>query len=53
MEVKFWKYIKMIDLLFMIVIDLLSRMTISEKVGQVNQHLYGWKTYNYKKANLN
>ena len=34
------------------VIDLLSRMTISEKVGQVNQHLYGWKTYNYKKSKL-
>lgn len=25
--------------------DLLSRMTIAEKVGQVNQHLYGWKCY--------
>lgn len=27
------------------VIDLINRMTLKEKVGQVNQHLYGWKTY--------
>ncbi len=25
--------------------DLLSRMTVAEKVGQVNQHLYGWECY--------
>lgn len=25
--------------------DLLSRMNIAEKVGQVNQHLYGWECY--------
>ncbi|EGP4767005.1 family 3 glycosyl hydrolase [Enterococcus faecium] len=25
--------------------DLLSRMNIAEKVGQVNQHLYGWDCY--------
>ncbi|MFP1668616.1 glycoside hydrolase family 3 C-terminal domain-containing protein [Enterococcus sp. AND_442] len=25
--------------------DLLSRMNIAEKVGQVNQHLYGWEYY--------
>lgn len=25
--------------------DLCARMTIQEKVGQVNQHLYGWKCY--------
>lgn len=25
--------------------DLLSQMTLEEKVGQVNQHLYGWKAY--------
>ncbi|KRL14730.1 glycoside hydrolase family 3 C-terminal domain-containing protein [Schleiferilactobacillus perolens] len=25
--------------------DLLGRMTLKEKVGQVNQHLYGWKCY--------
>ncbi|MGC6767799.1 glycoside hydrolase family 3 N-terminal domain-containing protein [Enterococcus sp. LJL51] len=30
------------------VTDLLSRMTIEEKVGQVNQHLYGWKAYEKK-----
>lgn len=28
------------------VTDLMSRMTIKEKVGQVNQHLYGWQVYN-------
>ncbi len=27
--------------------DLLKRMTIKEKVGQINQHLYGWKTYSF------
>lgn len=27
------------------VADLLGRMTIAEKVGQVNQHLYGWECY--------
>lgn len=26
-------------------IDLLNRLTLKEKVGQVNQHLYGWKIY--------
>ncbi|MEU2677484.1 glycoside hydrolase family 3 N-terminal domain-containing protein [Streptomyces sp. NPDC007107] len=25
--------------------DLLSRMTLTEKVGQVNQRMYGWDTY--------
>lgn len=25
--------------------DLLSRMTLKEKVGQVNQHMYGWNAY--------
>lgn len=25
--------------------DLISRMTLEEKVGQINQHLYGWKSY--------
>ncbi|TLG71740.1 glycoside hydrolase family 3 N-terminal domain-containing protein [Culicoidibacter larvae] len=25
--------------------DLLSRMTLDEKVGQINQRLYGWKSY--------
>lgn len=25
--------------------DLLSRMNIAEKVGQINQHLYGWECY--------
>ncbi|WP_020618087.1 glycoside hydrolase family 3 N-terminal domain-containing protein [Paenibacillus daejeonensis] len=25
--------------------DLLSRMTLKEKVGQVNQHMYGWDAY--------
>lgn len=25
--------------------DLLSRMTLIEKVGQINQRLYGWKSY--------
>ncbi|WP_275401122.1 glycoside hydrolase family 3 N-terminal domain-containing protein [Enterococcus faecium] len=28
--------------------DLLSRMNIAEKVGQVNQHLYGWECYEKK-----
>ncbi|KAF1297517.1 beta-glucosidase [Enterococcus sp. JM4C] len=28
--------------------DLISRMSLQEKVGQVNQHLYGWECY--KKA---
>lgn len=32
------------------VADLLSRMSIEEKAGQVNQHLYGWECYE-KKAN--
>lgn len=27
------------------VTDLISHMTVKEKVGQVNQHLYGWKVY--------
>ncbi len=25
--------------------DLLSRMTLQEKVGQLNQHMYGWNAY--------
>ncbi|MGM0169270.1 beta-glucosidase [Enterococcus sp. AZ135] len=28
--------------------DLLSRMSLEEKVGQVNQHLYGWECYEKK-----
>lgn len=27
------------------VTDLLSRMSTQEKIGQVNQHLYGWETF--------
>lgn len=27
------------------VTDLLEKMTVKEKVGQVNQHLYGWEVY--------
>ncbi|MEC6746957.1 glycoside hydrolase family 3 N-terminal domain-containing protein [Marinilactibacillus sp. XAAS-LB27] len=27
------------------VVDLLSRLSTKEKVGQVNQHLYGWEVY--------
>lgn len=27
------------------VTDLLKRLTVQEKVGQVNQHLYGWECY--------
>lgn len=27
------------------VTDLLGRLTVQEKVGQVNQHLYGWECY--------
>lgn len=30
------------------VTDLLSRLSLSEKVGQVNQHLYGWECYQQK-----
>lgn len=30
------------------VADLLSRMSIEEKAGQVNQHLYGWECYEKK-----
>lgn len=30
--------------------DLLKRMSLEEKVGQVNQHLYGWECYE-KKSN--
>lgn len=29
--------------------DLLQRMTLKEKVGQINQHLYGWKIYSFNK----
>ncbi|HZJ86799.1 MAG TPA: hypothetical protein VFC75_01115, partial [Erysipelothrix sp.] len=25
--------------------DLLKQMTLKEKVGQINQHLYGWEVY--------
>ncbi|MCK0470157.1 glycoside hydrolase family 3 N-terminal domain-containing protein [Halalkalibacter sp. APA_J-10(15)] len=28
--------------------DLLQRMTLNEKVGQLNQHLYGWEAYKKK-----
>lgn len=27
--------------------DLLARMTVQEKIGQLNQHLYGWKVYTH------
>lgn len=27
------------------VADILGRMTLQEKIGQVNQHLYGWQAY--------
>ena len=27
------------------VADLLPRMSLQEKIGQVNQHLYGWETF--------
>lgn len=30
--------------------DLMSRLSLSEKVGQVNQHLYGWDCYEYQKG---
>ncbi|WP_236674841.1 glycoside hydrolase family 3 N-terminal domain-containing protein [Enterococcus sp. BWR-S5] len=30
--------------------DLLKQMTVEEKVGQVNQHLYGWKAYEKDKT---
>ena len=29
--------------------DLLKRMSLQEKVGQVNQHLYGWESYSWQK----
>lgn len=29
--------------------DLLKRMDVQEKVGQVNQHLYGWQAYKWNK----
>ena len=32
--------------------DLFSRMSIKEKVGQVNQHLYGWKCYSKKNSGI-
>lgn len=31
------------------VADLLSRMSIQEKIGQVNQHLYGWESFTDEK----
>lgn len=31
--------------------DLMKRMTVKEKIGQINQHLYGWKCY--KKSDSN
>ncbi|MBO0452688.1 glycoside hydrolase family 3 C-terminal domain-containing protein [Candidatus Enterococcus murrayae] len=31
------------------VADLMDRMSLEEKVGQVNQHLYGWECYEKKK----
>nr|WP_231474486.1 glycoside hydrolase family 3 N-terminal domain-containing protein [Enterococcus saccharolyticus] len=34
------------------VTDLLNRMTVEEKVGQVNQHLYGWKTYQKSQSGI-
>ncbi|WP_429976138.1 glycoside hydrolase family 3 N-terminal domain-containing protein [Enterococcus sp. DIV0086] len=32
--------------------DLISRLSLSEKVGQVNQHLYGWNCYDYQKGKI-
>lgn len=32
--------------------DLISRLSLSEKVGQVNQHLYGWDCYEYQKGKM-
>lgn len=32
--------------------DLLSRMNLTEKVGQVNQHLYGWECYKKEDGEL-
>lgn len=32
------------------VADLLGRLSLKEKVGQVNQHLYGWQTYHFDPA---
>lgn len=32
--------------------DLLARLTLSEKVGQVNQHLYGWECYEKEQENI-
>ncbi|WP_291291382.1 glycoside hydrolase family 3 N-terminal domain-containing protein [Enterococcus sp.] len=34
------------------VADLVSRLSLSEKVGQVNQHLYGWDCYEYQKGKI-
>lgn len=32
--------------------DLLGRMTLEEKAGQVNQHLYGWKAYEKQQGTI-
>lgn len=32
------------------VVDLMEQMTLAEKVGQVNQHLYGWKSFQAQKG---
>lgn len=33
--------------------DLMKRMTLTEKIGQVNQHLYGWKCYEKTNNEIN
>ncbi|MFV0559293.1 MAG: glycoside hydrolase family 3 N-terminal domain-containing protein [Enterococcus sp.] len=33
-------------------VDLLSRLSVQEKVGQVNQHLYGWECYTYQNEQI-
>ncbi|GEO59506.1 glycoside hydrolase family 3 N-terminal domain-containing protein [Companilactobacillus bobalius] len=33
--------------------DLISRMTLQEKIGQVNQHLYGWQSYYKDSSGIN
>ncbi len=32
--------------------DLLSRMTLKEKIGQLNQKMRGWKAYEKKSGRL-
>ncbi|GAB5056164.1 glycoside hydrolase family 3 N-terminal domain-containing protein [Companilactobacillus alimentarius] len=33
--------------------DLISKMTLQEKIGQVNQHLYGWQSYYKDSSGIN